>query len=194
MHFTVTYIILLNVFEPKITTATMKWRNIFFTALLYTGVKWQFMQQADERERARRFLCYCTFLLHWVVAGEPVGWATWAVVGHVFFFFGAPLQLLTVKRPDCRLQDVVLMFFRNQQRGNFELVNREKRLLVSVLYGLLAFSKSKKKGNYLKATSSLLQRQIDAYIIKAFLSVCLIKCTPVKVEKCWKNVGKVTQI
>ena len=70
---------------------------------------------------------------------------TGAAAGHVFFSFGAPLQLLTLKRPDCRLQDVVLMFFRNQQRGNFELVNREKRLLVSVLYGLLAFSKSKKE-------------------------------------------------
>ena len=173
MHFTVTYIILLNVFEPKITTATMKWRNIFFTALLYTGVKWQFMQQADERERECRLLCYCTFLLHWVVAGEPVGWVTWAVAGHVFFFFSAPLQLLTLKRPDCRLQDVVLMFFRNQQRGNFELVNREKRF-----------------SNYLKATSSLLQRQIDAYIIEAFSSVCLIKYTSVKVENCWKMWGK----
>ena len=90
MHFSVTYIILLNVSEPKVTTATMKLRDFFVRAWYSLHmVKWQFMQQAHERERACHFLCCCTCLHHWVVNIEAGGWETGAVAGHVFFFFSS---------------------------------------------------------------------------------------------------------
>ena len=149
MQFSVTYrpIILLNVSEPKLTTATMMWRDIFIfewdKALAYTSVNCQFMQQAHERKRVCHFLCYCTFLHHWVLniaasesAKSHVGWETVGCGWQCLFF-------LRCATTGCRLQDVLLTFFRNQQRGIFNWWT-EKHVCLYSFY-MAAFSKSKKK-------------------------------------------------